>query len=224
MKVLIVTANGSAEALRKICSQAHLVVESCETVDRALSMMDKENYVAVILLFSGPYTILERMCQTLRRHPARALRVVITHNQSAIERARILQTGMDLCYIQPFYHSQLLAEICLHGYRVEEEASSPDFETQRFSLNPLMRTVAFDGDPISGLTRTEFDLLTTLLKRKGLVVSRLSLWEEVWGYQDYPITNTLDVHLNRLRKKLPTEAGNLIQTIYGVGYKMQKEA
>jgi two-component system OmpR family response regulator len=87
----------------------------------------------------------------------------------------------------------------------------------------MARMVYFQG-ALMGLTRTEFDLLALLIRRRGTVLSRVQIWEEIWGYRDYGLANTIDVHIARLRRKLPKEFQSLIITIYGVGYRMHELA
>jgi DNA-binding response OmpR family regulator len=83
-----------------------------------------------------------------------------------------------------------------------------DFEDVRASC---------DGQNVR-LTHKEFQLLSTLAKKKGRVITRQQLLDQVWGYSYYGDARTLDVHIRRLRQKLET-CGDCIETVVGVGYR-----
>ena len=77
--------------------------------------------------------------------------------------------------------------------------------------------VSCDGAPVR-LTRKEFSLLSTLARAAGRVATRQQLLDNVWGYEYYGDTRTLDVHIRRLRQKLGP-CGDCIETVVGVGYR-----
>lgn len=87
-------------------------------------------------------------------------------------------------------------------------------------LDAVARTVTKAGEPV-GLTPREFDLLEQLLRNRGAALYRDALFERVWGGEMDPDTRTLDLHINRLRKKLGWH--DKITTVYKVGYKLEKE-
>jgi len=86
------------------------------------------------------------------------------------------------------------------------------------TINFDTRTVIKDGKEIM-LKRKEFDILNYLYKHKGVVFTRQQLLNEVWGYEDYSDTRTVDVHIRRLRANLGDDKENsVIETVFGVGY------
>ena len=90
----------------------------------------------------------------------------------------------------------------------------------RGSLDAVARTVTKAGEPVA-LTPREFDLLEQLIRNRGAALYRDALFERVWGGEMGPDTRTLDLHINRLRKKLGWH--DKITTVYKVGYKLEKE-
>ena len=82
------------------------------------------------------------------------------------------------------------------------------------------KTVAFDRDPVR-LTRMEFQLLVMLAQNAGEIVQRSSLLANVWGYGPEVRTRTLDVHISRLRGKLRDGGRKHIETIFGIGFRLQ---
>jgi len=88
----------------------------------------------------------------------------------------------------------------------------------RLSLSADTYQVTMDGRPLD-LTYKEFELLRFLASRPGRVFTRAALLREVWGYDFYGGTRTVDVHIRRLRAKLGPEHEHLIETVRGVGYR-----
>ena len=82
--------------------------------------------------------------------------------------------------------------------------------------------VTVEGEPVS-LTLKEFELLRRMMKNLGIVLTRDQLLEDIWGYDFDGETRTVDVHVRTLRQKLG-KAGELIETVRGVGYKMREQA
>ena len=87
-------------------------------------------------------------------------------------------------------------------------------------LNEERHAVSFDEKPVI-LTLKEYDLLKLLMENQGYVFTRNSILSKVWGMDYEGETRTVDVHIGTLRTKLG-KAGSLIQTVRGVGYKMEK--
>ena len=101
--------------------------------------------------------------------------------------------------------------------RRADESSSPRYDDSRLSIDFDDMRVTCDGAGVR-LTRKEFALLTTLVRAAGRVATRQQLLDNVWGYDYYGDTRTLDVHIRRLRQKLGP-CGDVIETVVGVGYR-----
>ena len=82
-------------------------------------------------------------------------------------------------------------------------------------------TLTVDGQEVT-LTRKEFQLLGDLLRNQGRVLTRDQIMEQVWGFDYGGATRTVDIHINTLRKKIGDD-GSIIQTVRGVGYKIDRE-
>jgi DNA-binding response OmpR family regulator len=98
-----------------------------------------------------------------------------------------------------------------------DETSAQRYEDDRLQVDFSDMRVTCEGANVR-LTRKEFDLLATLAKRAGRVATRQQLLDEVWGYDYYGDTRTLDVHIRRLRQKLGA-CDDAIETVIGVGYR-----
>ena len=88
-------------------------------------------------------------------------------------------------------------------------------------VNPVRHEVQVDGKDVV-LTLKEFELLCLLLRNKGIVLTRATLMDRVWGFESERENRTLDVHIRTLRVKLG-EAGSYIETVRGIGYKIGGE-
>ena len=102
--------------------------------------------------------------------------------------------------------------------RRSESAAPREFALGALYVCPARHIVRVDGADVT-LTNKEFELLCLLLENQGLVLSRASLMDHVWGMELERENRTLDVHIRTLRAKLGP-AGSLIETVRGVGYRM----
>ena len=135
-----------------------------------------------------------------------------------------LDAGADDYLVKPFGMMEMVSRVRAVLRRSGGGQSAK--EGARLSLGPLSlatesHTVSVDGRPVT-LTLKEFELLRTLLARPGVVFTRDRLLSEVWGTDYDGETRTVDVHIRTLRQKLG-EAGALIGTVRGVGYRMEAQ-
>ncbi len=91
--------------------------------------------------------------------------------------------------------------------------------TRHFKLSTKTREAFLDDQPIENLTPKEFDLLHTLANKPKQVFSREQLLQLVWDYEYYGDERTVDAHIKKLRQKIEKVGPQIIQTVWGVGYK-----
>jgi two-component system phosphate regulon response regulator PhoB len=124
--------------------------------------------------------------------------------------------------IKPFSPRELLLRVKAVLRRAGSgESVSKIIKVDTISIDTDRHIVTVDGNEVV-LTTTEFKLLFNLAERLGRVQSRDRLLKDVWGFNHMGDTRTVDTHITRLRSKLG-EAGEMIKTIRGFGYKMEKE-
>ena len=146
--------------------------------------------------------------------------IMVTAKGTEYDKIIGLDSGADDYISKPFGRMELVSRVKALWRRVSRKEDS-DSVTDTYTyegvcINSKNHTVTLDSEPVV-LTLKEFRLLYELMANQGIVLTRDTLLERVWGY-DYPgETRTIDVHIRTLRKKLG-KYGDIIKTIRGVGY------
>jgi two-component system phosphate regulon response regulator PhoB len=164
------------------------------------------------------------ICKVLksREKTARIPIIMLTAKGEEIDRVVGFEVGADDYVVKPFSPRELLLRI----KAVLRRAGSGEVANRIINVGPISidtdrHIVTVDGIEVI-LTTTEFKLLFNLAERLGRVQSRDRLLKDVWGFSHIGDTRTVDTHITRLRTKLG-EAGEMIRTVRGFGYKMEKE-
>jgi two-component system OmpR family response regulator len=134
------------------------------------------------------------------------------------DRVRGLRAGGDDYLAKPYAFSELLARIENLGRRRDQRAAATRLKVADLELDLLSRKASRAGQAID-LQPREFQLLETLMRHAGQVMTRTMLLEQVWNYHFDPQTNVIDVHISRLRQKIDRGfEPPLIHTVRGAGY------
>jgi DNA-binding response OmpR family regulator len=141
----------------------------------------------------------------------------ICNKGSWIEKVNFLNNGGDDVLTYPFPIQELLARIQSLMRRPRSYVDK-NIYIGDFLLDLDNRSVYKDDKDIE-IRKKEYDLFEYLVRNKGRVVSRCELLDHVWDYREYIGSNTVDVHIKRLRDKL--EDKDLIETVHGVGYQVK---
>ena len=150
--------------------------------------------------------------------------VMLTARDDAVDKVVGLELGADDYLTKPFNPRELVARVRAVLRRAEGTAANePDGPpTATHEIDGLRVEVGprevFVGDEQIQLTPKEFDLLTTLVEHRGIVLTREQLLERVWGFTFLGDSRTIDVHVRQLRRKLGEACP--IQTVWGTGYKV----
>lgn len=165
------------------------------------------------------YTILEKLKkdETTKEIPI----IMVTAKDAEYDKVKGLEAGADDYITKPFGMMEFVARIKA-VLRRTSRSSNIDRELKCGDLRILVgRHEVFWKDEKIELTRKEFELLVYLVENRGLVMSRNQILCQVWGYEFEGETRTVDVHVRSLRQKLG-EAGNMVETVRGVGYRIDK--
>lgn len=132
-----------------------------------------------------------------------------------------LDLGADDYLVKPFGMMEMVARVKAVLRRSTPKRESYILRCGDLVMNPAEHVVTLDGERVD-LTLKEFDMLKLFLQRPGIVFTRDQLLSSVWGGDYDGETRTVDVHIRTLRQKLG-EAGNLIITVRGVGYRLEEQ-
>ena len=147
--------------------------------------------------------------------------IMLTAKNSEYDRVIGLDHGADDFVSKPFSMLELIARIRAVLRRVEPAQPAGEYTLGVLSVSPERHEVKVAGRDVT-LTNKEFELLSLLLRNKGIVLTRATLMDRVWGFESERENRTLDVHIRTLRVKLG-EAGSYIETVRGIGYKIGGE-
>jgi len=181
----------------------------------ALSELERRATALVILDIGLPDMDGFDVCREIKARTTIPI-IMLTARTDEADRVAGLELGADDYVTKPFSPRELMARV-----KVVLRRSGPTAGRSMLSLSGVevdceAREVTVDGSCVE-LTAKEFDLLTHLMAHRGVVFTRDQLLDSLWG-MDYPGgTRTVDVHVAQVRRKL--ERPELIQTVYGVGYK-----
>jgi two-component system, OmpR family, phosphate regulon response regulator PhoB len=169
------------------------------------------------------------VCRTLKNDPATQHIPVLmcTARDSELDRVVGFELGADDYVVKPFSVRELILRIRAILKRAQStsiESPLPQEDNLVFGILRLETAAhrAWIEEKEIQLTALEFKLIKTFMKRKGRVQSREQLLQDVWDYDVNVTTRTVDTHVRRLRDKLGTEAGDYVETVRGVGYRMRE--
>jgi two-component system, OmpR family, alkaline phosphatase synthesis response regulator PhoP len=199
-------------------------VEAVGDGRRALERLRAAAYHVVILDLQLPGLDGLSLCSELRRDKRTSALPVIMLTARGDEADRVvgLEVGADDYVVKPFSPKELVARVRALMRRLErhEDEEAP-LGFGGLEVDTTRHTARWLGQPVH-LTAKEFALLVALIEAKGRVLTRQSLLEQIWGYSYAEGTRTVDVHVRRLREKLPGIADRLI-TVKSLGYRMARE-
>jgi DNA-binding response OmpR family regulator len=175
---------------------------------------------AVVLDLRLPAMSGRDVCRELKQQ-APALPVIVLSAASDVsDKVLLLELGADDYVTKPFSPRELLARVRAALRRTARTGSSDLVSFGDISADFNKMEVLRNGEPVQ-LTAQEFKTLRFMAQNAERVISRDELLNEVWGYQNYPSTRTVDNHILKLRQKLERDPGNPVhfRTVHGMGYK-----
>jgi DNA-binding response OmpR family regulator len=196
--------------------------QTCAAADgeTALALAAREAPDLIILDLMMPKLSGWEVCRALRTQGIDVPIIMLTARGAEPDRVRGLELGADDYITKPFSLRELLARV-----RAVLRRPGPRHKVAEYAFGDVRVRVrtrqAFTAGREVSLTRKEFDLLTYLLAHQGEVVTRERLLDEVWGYERFPTTRTVDTHVLRLRRRFEAdpEHPRWILTVHGHGYK-----
>lgn len=211
------------ELLKHYLEKENFTLKAAEDGYSGLKKAKAENFDLIILDIMLPEMNGLEVCKEFRRDPKIASIPIIMLTAKTEETDKIvgLELGADDYVTKPFSPKELVARVKALLRRAERRPEKEKvYNYGKLTLDLSKYEVTFDNKSIE-LTSKEFALLECLLRSKGRVLSRDYLMDEVWGYDYYGGMRTVDVHIRRLRGKIP-ELSEAIQTVKNLGYKLKE--
>lgn len=208
-------------ALRVVLRDAGFDVETVATGEEALNAASIKPPDAAIIDLMLPDTDGVAVCAGIREWSNLPI-IVLSAIDEEEQKVRALEAGADDYVVKPFAPRELVARVEAALRRAGGDADEATVTVKNLSIDLANRTVIVDGDEVH-LTPIEFDLLKTLIRNRGRLLTHRALLTEVWGPAYEGDTPTLRTHIANLRKKIEPNATSggdrLILTDPGIGYR-----
>lgn len=204
----------------------YLKIKNYRTVEaadgeEALAVFAAEHPDLVLLDVMMPRLNGWQVCREIRKTHTTPI-IMLTARSEEEDELQGFELGADEYIAKPFSLKILAARIEAVLRRHSGQSNGTADAPSLLKVDKLAREVTVNGTPVS-LTYTEFELLDYLIANRGLALSRDRILNSVWRYDYDGDARTVDTHIKKLRSKLG-EAGELIKTVRGIGYKFEEEA
>jgi len=212
-----------AELVDRYLQKAGFSIELLSSGRDALKAIAERTPDLLILDLMLPHVDGLEICRSVRSDPRTAAIPIIMLTARAEESERIvgLEIGADDYVAKPFSPNELVARVRALLRRTQRQPETRDISYGPIHVDTERHVVSSAGAAVA-LTAKEFLLLQYLLRHRGRVLSRDVLLTDVWGYKYTGGTRTVDVHVRRLREKLPS-LGDAIVTVKQFGYKLLEQ-
>jgi two-component system, OmpR family, response regulator MprA len=220
MRILVVDDDPAVrESLRRALRLEGYEVDLANDGREALAKVRRRVPDAIVLDVLMPHMDGIQVCRELRADRYGTPILVLTARDGVSDRVAGLDAGADDYLVKPFALEELEARL---RALLRRTAPGGVLAFEDLSLDPATYEVQRGGRPVV-LTRTEFELLRVLLEHPRQVLTRSQIFERVWGYDFGRSSNSLEVYVGYLRRKLEAEGeSRLIHTVRGVGYSLRE--
>ncbi len=216
MRVLLVEDEAAlAQPLKQTLTEAGYAVDWVDNGRDAWALGGAQTFDAVVLDLGLPQMDGLSVLKRWRSEGMAAPVLILTAREQWHEKVAGIDAGADDYLTKPFHTEELLARVRALIRRAQGLAS-PTLACGPLALDTRSGRVTLDGNPVN-LTSHEYKVLAYLMHRPGAVVSRAELTEHIYAQGFDRDSNTIEVFVGRLRKKLPAE---LIETVRGLGYRL----
>jgi len=220
-RVLVVEDDRAAQrVLKRLLEAEDLNVELKSDGKAGLDAFRATRPDAVLLDLRLPGIAGDDLCRHIKREAPAVPVIVISAKTNVADKVLLLELGADDYVTKPFSPRELLARLRAVVRRSTRSTTADQFRFGAIAVDFSTMELAINGEPVI-LSAQLFHLLKFFTQNPRRVLSRSELLNEVWGYDNYPSTRTVDNHVWKLRLKLEDDPANPahFQTVHGAGYK-----
>ena len=222
----IIVADDEQLIRKLVCDflrKENYTVLEAENGQQALELFDGNRDVSLLILdIMMPEVDGWEVCRTIRKVSDVPV-IMLSARSQDFDQITGFESGADDYVTKPFSPAVLVKRVEALLRRRSGEISSKEKNYWGLSIDSDAREVRVNGAAVE-LTLKEFDILEKLLKNTGRAYKREQLLDDVWGYNYFGDTRTVDSHVARLRTKLGIWGEEHLKTVYGIGYKIQETA
>ncbi len=220
LKILVVDDESRMRKLvRDFLTKNNYEVIEAEDGARAVDIFFEQNDIALIILdVMMPNMDGWQVCREIREYSKVPI-IMLTAKSDEQDELQGFGLGVDEYISKPFSPKILVARVEAILRRTSQANADEVMEAGGILINKAAHSVAVDGKPVD-LSYKEFELLTYFMENKGIALSREKILNSVWNYDYFGDARTIDTHVKKLRSKMG-EKGELIKTIWGMGYKFE---
>ena len=206
--------------LQRMFSEQRYAVTVCGDGQSGLDAFRALNPTAVVLDLILPNIFGRDLCKTMKSERPEIPVIVVSATSEVADKVLLLELGADDYVTKPFSPRELMARVQAAIRRRQKPAAIVTYCFGECEIDFARMSARRAGKPIT-LTAHEFKLLKYFVEHAERVLGREELLNEVWGYNSYPTTRTVDNQILKLRQKLEPDSAEprYLQTIYGAGYK-----
>lgn len=220
-RILVVEDDRAVQkALKRLFEGEGFAVEISADGKSAVEAFRAAAPAAMVLDLRLPAMSGRDVCREIKQQAPNLPIIVLSAASDVSDKVLLLELGADDYVTKPFSPRELLARVRAALRRTNRSGIGDVVAFDGISVDFSKMEVTREGQAV-GLTAQEFKTLKFLVQNAERVITRDELLNEVWGYQNYPSTRTVDNHILKLRQKLERDPGNPVhfRTVHGIGYK-----
>lgn len=224
MRVLLAEDDARLGKLTKyMMEQNGIQVEWVKRGDEIVEYANYDDYDVLVLDWMMPGESGIDACKRLRENGYEKAILILTARDDVADRVTGLDAGADDYLVKPFEFAELLARLRALGRRSSQKIQQDVVKVGDFTLNRTAKVLK-KKDQVIQLSPREFQIFDLLAQNLGIVVPREIILDRIWGLESEVSSNNIDSYVKLIRKKLDLGDGStMIQTIRGVGYKLEAE-
>lgn len=222
LKILVVDDESRMRKLvRDFLTKSNYDVIEAEDGAQAVDIFFEQNDIALIILdVMMPKMDGWQVCKEIREYSKVPI-IMLTAKSDERDELQGFELGVDEYISKPFSPKILVARVEAILRRTSQVNADEMIEAGGIVINKAAHSVSVDGQSVE-LSYKEFELLTYFMENKGIALSREKILNSVWNYDYFGDARTIDTHVKKLRSKMG-DKGELIKTIWGMGYKFEEE-